>query len=76
MLSNSRLQKLFFRSLELEDVDWMLNGNEVQLVLKIGRLILSTWLQRTDSQIVWFWNVYFFILIFAVLNMSVFSGVY
>ena len=28
MLSNSRLQKLFFRSLELEDLDWMLHGSE------------------------------------------------
>lgn len=28
ILSNSKLQKFFFQSLELEDLDWMLHGSE------------------------------------------------
>ncbi|KAH8485960.1 hypothetical protein H0E87_027413, partial [Populus deltoides] len=46
ILSNSGQQKLFFQSLELEDLDWMLYGSEMLSVWKIGRHTLSTMATR------------------------------
>ncbi|KAK9267974.1 hypothetical protein L1049_010411 [Liquidambar formosana] len=35
ILSNSRLQKVFFQSLELEDLDWMLHGSESAISVEV-----------------------------------------
>ncbi|GMI72686.1 ubiquitin protein ligase 5 [Hibiscus trionum] len=58
ILSNSRLQKFFFQSLELEDLDWMLYGSE-------SPICVEDWKAQTeyngytenDPQITWFWEI-------------------
>ncbi|GAV65218.1 ubiquitin domain-containing protein/HECT domain-containing protein [Cephalotus follicularis] len=58
ILSNARLQKLFFQSLELEDLDWMLHGSE-------KAISVEDWMAHTDyngfnesdPQINWFWKI-------------------
>ncbi|CAA6672354.1 unnamed protein product [Spirodela intermedia] len=58
ILSDSKFQKLFFRSLELEDFDRMLGGSD-------GTICIKDWKRHTeykgykasDRQICWFWKV-------------------
>lgn len=58
MLCNSRLQKFFFRSLELEDLDWMLYGSETAISVEDWKAHTEyNGYEETDSQIVWFWKV-------------------
>lgn len=58
ILSNPRLQKLFFRSLELEDLDRMLYGSENNICVKEWKAHTDyNGYKKTDRQICWFWKV-------------------
>lgn len=70
MLSNSRLQKFFFRSLEIEDLDWMLYGSESSISVEDWKAHTEyNGYKETDSQIVWFWKVCSLNCHFAVIKM-------
>ncbi|KAH7545306.1 hypothetical protein FEM48_Zijuj01G0079600 [Ziziphus jujuba var. spinosa] len=58
LLCNSRLQKFFFQSLELEDLDWMLYGSETAISVEDWKAHTEyNGYKETDSQIVWFWKI-------------------
>jgi len=58
ILSNPGEQKLFFRSLELEDLDWMLYGSESAICVEDWKAHTEySSLIETDPQISWFWKV-------------------
>ncbi|OMO76937.1 Ubiquitin-protein ligase 7 [Corchorus capsularis] len=58
ILSNSRLQKFFFRSLELEDLDWMLYGSESPICVEDWKAHTEyNGYRETDPQITWFWQI-------------------
>lgn len=58
MMNNKHLRRYFFQLLCLQDLDWMLHGNE-------GELSVDDWkahtkyqgFKETDAQISWFWEV-------------------
>jgi E3 ubiquitin-protein ligase NEDD4 len=57
-LSNPGEQKLFFRSLELEDLDWMLYGSESAICVEDWKAHTEySSYKETDPQISWFWEV-------------------
>uniref|UniRef100_A0A3N7F0K6 HECT-type E3 ubiquitin transferase n=1 Tax=Populus trichocarpa TaxID=3694 RepID=A0A3N7F0K6_POPTR len=50
-------QKLFFRSLELEDLDWMLYGSESAICVEDWKAHTEySSYKETDPQISWFWE--------------------
>ncbi|KAK8575476.1 hypothetical protein V6N13_033285 [Hibiscus sabdariffa] len=58
ILSNSRLQKFFFRSLELEDLDWMLYGSESPICVEDWKAHIEySGYTENDPQIIWFWEI-------------------
>ncbi|KAJ0016544.1 hypothetical protein Pint_09686 [Pistacia integerrima] len=58
ILCNPRLQKFFFQSLELEDLDWMLFGSESAICVDDWKAHTEyNGYKETDPQIVWFWKV-------------------
>ncbi|KAJ6869956.1 hypothetical protein NC652_035762 [Populus alba x Populus x berolinensis] len=58
ILSNSGLQKLFFQSLELEDLDWMLYGSENAICVEDWKAHTEyNGYKETDPQISWFWKI-------------------
>ena len=58
ILSNSKLQKFFFQSLELEDLDWMLHGSETAICVDDWKAHTEyNGYKETDPQIFWFWKV-------------------
>ncbi|KAF9610692.1 hypothetical protein IFM89_024117 [Coptis chinensis] len=58
ILSNSIHQKLFFQSLELEDLDRMLHGSDTAICVKDWKAHTDYHGYReTDRQICWFWKV-------------------
>ncbi|XP_031279133.1 E3 ubiquitin-protein ligase UPL5-like isoform X3 [Pistacia vera] len=58
ILCNPRLQKFFFQSLELEDLDWMLCGSESAICVDDWKAHTEyNGYKETDPQIVWFWKV-------------------
>ncbi|KAJ0017533.1 hypothetical protein Pint_09527 [Pistacia integerrima] len=59
ILCNPRLQKFFFQSLELEDLDWMLFGSESAICVDDWKAHTEyNGYKETDPQIVWFWKVH------------------
>ncbi|XP_061964312.1 E3 ubiquitin-protein ligase UPL5-like isoform X2 [Populus nigra] len=51
-------QKLFFRSLELEDLDWMLYGSESAICVEDWKAHTEySSYKETDPQISWFWEI-------------------
>ncbi|XP_022724344.1 E3 ubiquitin-protein ligase UPL5-like [Durio zibethinus] len=58
ILSNSSLQKFFFRSLELEDLDWMLYGSERPICVEDWKAHTEyNGYRENDPQITWFWEI-------------------
>uniref|UniRef100_A0A2P2JSA3 HECT-type E3 ubiquitin transferase n=1 Tax=Rhizophora mucronata TaxID=61149 RepID=A0A2P2JSA3_RHIMU len=58
ILSTSRLQKFFFQSLELEDLDWMLHGSERPIDVEDWKAHTEyNGYKETDPQISWFWKI-------------------
>lgn len=58
ILCDSRLQKLFFRSLELQDLDQMLYGTENTVSIEDWKAHTDyNGYKETDPQICWFWEV-------------------
>ncbi|KAK8974049.1 hypothetical protein V6N11_064538, partial [Hibiscus sabdariffa] len=58
ILSNSRLQKFFFQSLELEDFDWMLYGSESPICVEDWKAHTEyNGYTENDPQITWFWEI-------------------
>jgi hypothetical protein len=58
ILCNFGLQKFFFQSLELEDLDWMLYGSETALCVDDWKAHTEyNGYKETDPQIFWFWKV-------------------
>ncbi|EOY28892.1 hypothetical protein QUC31_013294 [Theobroma cacao] len=58
ILSNSRLQKFFFQSLELEDLDWMLYGSESPISVEDWKAHTEyNGYRENDPQITWFWEI-------------------
>jgi len=58
ILSNSKLQKFFFQSLELEDLDWMLHGSETAICVDDWKAHTEySGYKETDPQIFWFWKI-------------------
>ncbi|KAL6992896.1 HECT-type E3 ubiquitin transferase [Sarracenia purpurea var. burkii] len=58
VLCNSKLQKFFFRSLELEDLDWMLHGSESAISVEDWKAHTEyNGYKETDPQILWFWKI-------------------
>ncbi|XP_010252668.1 PREDICTED: E3 ubiquitin-protein ligase UPL5-like isoform X2 [Nelumbo nucifera] len=58
ILSHSSLQKLFFQSLELEDLDQMLHGSEKAICVKDWKAHTEyNGYKETEHQICWFWKV-------------------
>lgn len=57
ILCNSRNQRFFFQSLELEDLDWMLHGSESAICVDDWKAHTDySGYKETDPQIVWFWK--------------------
>ncbi|KAM1008979.1 hypothetical protein FF1_005308 [Malus domestica] len=58
ILCGSRLQSIFFRSLELEDLDWMLHGSESAISVEDWKAHTDyNGYKETDPQILWFWKI-------------------
>ncbi|KAG5242370.1 E3 ubiquitin-protein ligase [Salix suchowensis] len=58
ILSKSGEHKLFFRSLELEDLDWMLYGSESAICVEDWKAHTEySSYKETDPQISWFWKI-------------------
>ena len=58
ILCNPKLQKFFFQSLELEDLDWMLHGSESAICVDDWKVHTEyNGYKETDPQILWFWKV-------------------
>ncbi|KAE8689672.1 hypothetical protein F3Y22_tig00110933pilonHSYRG00271 [Hibiscus syriacus] len=58
ILSNSRLQKFFFQSLKLEDLDWMLYGSESPICVEDWKAHTEyNGYSENDTQITWFWEI-------------------
>ncbi|GKV18732.1 hypothetical protein SLEP1_g29072 [Rubroshorea leprosula] len=58
ILSNSRDQKFFFQSLELEDLDWMLHGSENAICIEDWKAYTEyNGYRENDPQITWFWKI-------------------
>ncbi|KAE8659788.1 E3 ubiquitin-protein ligase UPL5 [Hibiscus syriacus] len=58
ILSNSRLQKFFFKSLELVDLDWMLYGSESPICVEDWKAHTEyNGYRESDPQITWFWEI-------------------
>ncbi|KAJ6779082.1 HECT DOMAIN UBIQUITIN-PROTEIN LIGASE [Salix koriyanagi] len=58
ILSISEQQKLFFQSLELEDLDWMLYGSENAICVEDWKAHTEyNGYKETDPQICWFWKI-------------------
>ncbi|TQD86710.1 hypothetical protein C1H46_027733 [Malus baccata] len=58
ILCGSRLQSIFFRSLELEDLDWMLHGSESAISVDDWKAHTDyNGYKETDPQILWFWKI-------------------
>lgn len=58
ILCSSRLQSFFFRTLELEDLDWMLHGSESAISVEDWKAHTEyNGYKETDPQILWFWQV-------------------
>ncbi|PSS24779.1 E3 ubiquitin-protein like [Actinidia chinensis var. chinensis] len=58
ILCNSRLQNFFFKSLELEDLDWMLYGSEITISVEDWKAHTEyNGYRETDPQIIWFWKI-------------------
>ncbi|KAF8031843.1 hypothetical protein BT93_D0916 [Corymbia citriodora subsp. variegata] len=58
VLSDVRLQKLFFQSLELEDIDQMLRGSENDISVEDWKAHTEyNGYKASDPQIVWFWKI-------------------
>ncbi|KAI6704136.1 hypothetical protein NL676_013272 [Syzygium grande] len=58
ILSELRLQKFFFQSLELEDIDQMLHGSENDISVEDWKAHTEyNGYKASDPQIVWFWKI-------------------
>lgn len=58
ILCNQKLQKFFFQSLELEDLDWMLYGSESAICVDDWKAHTEyNGYKETDPQIFWFWKI-------------------
>ncbi|PSS10414.1 E3 ubiquitin-protein like [Actinidia chinensis var. chinensis] len=58
ILCNSKLQNFFFKSLELEDLDWMLYGSETTISVEDWKAHTEyNGYRETDPQIIWFWKI-------------------
>ncbi|CAK9182242.1 unnamed protein product [Ilex paraguariensis] len=58
IISSSRLQKFFFQSLELEDLDWILHGSESAISVEDWKAHTEyNGYKETDPQIFWFWKI-------------------
>ncbi|KAH7858219.1 hypothetical protein Vadar_021452 [Vaccinium darrowii] len=58
ILCDSMLQKSFFQSLELEDLDWMLHGSENDISVEDWKAHTDyKGYKETDPQILWFWKI-------------------
>ncbi len=58
IINSPRTQKLFFQSLELEDLDWMLHGSESAIsVVDWKSHTEYNGYKETDPQISWFWKI-------------------
>ncbi|KAG6691710.1 E3 ubiquitin-protein ligase UPL5-like isoform X1 [Carya illinoinensis] len=58
ILCNSKLQKFFFQSLELEDLDSMLYGSETTICVNDWKAHTEyNGYKETDPQIFWFWKI-------------------
>lgn len=67
ILSNSGLQKFFFQSLELEDLDWMLYGSESAICVEDWKAHTEySGYKETDPQISWFWKVSAYLVVFLL----------
>ncbi|XLS54112.1 hypothetical protein HN51_003867, partial [Arachis hypogaea] len=57
ILSNSRQLLFFFKSLELEDLDWMLHGSKSTISVENWKAHTEyNGYKETDCQISWFWE--------------------
>ncbi|CAL5344397.1 unnamed protein product [Camellia sinensis] len=58
MLCQPLLHKFFFRSLELEDLDWMLHGSESAISVEDWKAHTEyNGYRETDPQVLWFWKI-------------------
>ncbi|KAK4270971.1 hypothetical protein QN277_019734 [Acacia crassicarpa] len=58
ILCNSRPRQFFFRSLDLEDLDWMLHGSESTISVEDWKAHTEyNDYKETDPQITWFWEI-------------------
>ncbi|KAF7803833.1 E3 ubiquitin-protein ligase UPL5 isoform X1 [Senna tora] len=58
VLCNPRLQQFFFKSLDLEDLDWMLHGSENTISVEDWKTHTEyNGYKETDPQICWFWEI-------------------
>lgn len=58
ILCSPRLQQFFFKSLDLEDLDWMLHGSEHTISTEDWKAHTDySGYKETDPQISWFWEV-------------------
>lgn len=71
ILSNTRLHKLFFQSLELEDLDRMLFGSERPICVEDWKAHTEyNGFKENDPQILWFWKVCAFMISFSIIVNS------
>lgn len=58
IITTVRLQKSFFQSLDLEDLDWMLHGSETAVSVEDWKAHTDyNGYKESDPQISWFWKV-------------------
>ncbi|KAI3971659.1 hypothetical protein MKW92_021852 [Papaver armeniacum] len=58
ILGSTDLLALFFRSLEHEDLDWMLHGSDKAICVEDWKAHTEyNGCKRTDSHIIWFWKI-------------------
>uniref|UniRef100_A0A803M1M2 HECT-type E3 ubiquitin transferase n=1 Tax=Chenopodium quinoa TaxID=63459 RepID=A0A803M1M2_CHEQI len=58
ILSEANLRETFFKSLELEDLDWMLHGSESEICVEDWKSHTDYYAyKKSDPQIKWFWEV-------------------
>ncbi|KAF5472698.1 hypothetical protein F2P56_009392, partial [Juglans regia] len=76
ILCNTGLQKFFFQSLELEDLDSMLYGSETTICVNDWKAHTEyNGYKETDPQIFWFWKVSacrILLLLFSLALISIF----
>ncbi|MCD7461388.1 hypothetical protein HAX54_046016 [Datura stramonium] len=62
IITTLRLQKSFFQSLDLEDLDWMLHGSETAVSVEDWKAHTDyNGYKESDPQISWFWKIVMYV---------------